>query len=46
MARTKYTLIERPNYHPTAVSATVLADMKAHGDPIETERPITVAGCR
>lgn len=43
MARTQFTLIERPEYHPTAVSGAVLADMLASGEPITIQRPITKA---
>jgi hypothetical protein len=43
MPRTQYVLIARPEYHPTAVSRDVLADMHARGEVITSERPITKA---
>lgn len=46
MARTKYTLIIRPEYHPTAVSAKVLADMVARGIDITSQQPITMTAIK
>lgn len=43
MARTKYTLIERTDCHPTAVPSHLLQDMKDSGDyDMVSSRPITL----
>lgn len=39
--KTKYILIERKGFHPTAVEPKTLALMKEHGKAVLSERPIT-----
>lgn len=46
MKRTKYTLIERAEYPPTAVPTSLLQDIRDSGEIITAERPITLAEIR